>query len=189
MKDTSFELSEDKFHRSVTVMERYRGNLLALKERQPKISEKGINKFQPGGGRLYSKLPDYAKILVTLLNKGTYNRNQILSESSVDAMFTNQIGKLDVEKITSQNQEISNDADMSFGSTAKWGLGFLLHPQGTQNGRSPGSASWAGMFNTYFWIDRRKSLFGMFATQVLPFYDTKSIEYLKKFEKSVYEIL
>ena len=112
-----------------------------------------------------------------------------LSESSVDAMFTNQIGKLDVEKITSQNQEISNDADMSFGSTAKWGLGFLLHPQGTQNGRSPGSASWAGMFNTYFWIDRRKSLFGMFATQVLPFYDTKSIEYLKKFEKSVYEIL
>ena len=189
MKDTSFELSEDKFHRSVTIMERYGGNLVALKEGQPKISEKGINKFQPGGGGLYSTLPDYAKILITLLNKGTYNRNQILSESSVDAMFTNQIGKLDVEKITSQNQEISNDADMSFGSTAKWGLGFLLHPQGTQNGRSPGSASWAGMFNTYFWIDRRKSLFGMFATQVLPFYDTKSIEYLKKFEKSVYEIL
>ena len=104
-------------------------------------------------------------------------------------MFTNQIGKLDVEKITSQNQELSNDADMGFGSAAKWGLGFLLHPQGTQNGRSPGSASWAGVFNTYFWIDRRKSLFGMFATQVLPSCDTKSIEYLNKFEKSVYEIL
>ena len=186
MKDTSFELSGDKFHRSVTIMERYRGNLLVSKERQPKISEKGNKKFQPGGSGLYSTLPDYAKILITLLNRGTYNGNQILSGSSVDAMFANQIGKLDVEKITSQNQEISNDADMSFGSTAKWGLGFLLHPQGTQNGRSPGSASWAGLFNTYFCIDRRKSLFGMFATQVLPFYDTESIEYQNKCKKSMY---
>ena len=141
MKDTSFELSEDKFHRSVTIMERYRGSLVALKEGQPKIYEKGIKKFQSGGGGLYSTLPDYAKILITLLNRGTYNRNQILSGSIVDAMFTNQIGELDVEKITSQNQELSNDADMGFGSAAKWGLGFLLHLQGTQNGRSPGSAS------------------------------------------------
>ena len=119
MKDTSFELSEDKFHRSVTIMERYRGNLVALKEGQPKISGMGINKFQSGGGGLYSTLPDYAKILITLLNRGTYNRNQILSGSIVDAMFANQIGELNVEKITSQNQEISNDADMSFGSAAK----------------------------------------------------------------------
>ena len=75
---------------------------------------------------------------------------------------------------------------MGFGSTAKWGLGFALHPEGTKNGRLPGSASWAGLFNSYFWIDRQANIFGVVATQVLPFADDDGLLLLTDFERAVY---
>jgi len=75
---------------------------------------------------------------------------------------------------------------MGFGSQAKWGLGFLVSPIGTENGRSAGTASWAGLFNSYFWIDREKDLCAVFATQVLPFYDEKAVATVKQYERAVY---
>ncbi|MDB9943160.1 beta-lactamase family protein [Pseudomonadales bacterium] len=81
---------------------------------------------------------------------------------------------------------LTNDIDMGFGSSAKWGLGFLLHTHGTNNGRSAGSASWGGLFNSYFWIDRERDICGVYATQLLPFFDGKAIETLQALERIVY---
>ena len=82
---------------------------------------------------------------------------------------------------------LSNNFDLGFGSNAKWGLGFALHPEGTQNGRSPGSASWAGLFNSYSWIDKKANIFGVVATQVLPFADNDELLFLTNFERAVYD--
>jgi methyl acetate hydrolase len=34
-------------------------------------------------------------------------------------------------------------------------LSFLIHTQTAPTGRSANSLAWAGLANTYFWIDRR----------------------------------
>jgi hypothetical protein len=49
--------------------------------------------------------------------------------------------------------------------------------------------AWAGLANTYFWIDRSKRVCGVFLSQVLPFYDHTAIDLLTKFETEVYRAL
>ena len=71
----------------------------------------------------------------------------------------------------------------------KWGLSFLINTQQTPSGRSAGSLAWAGLANTYFWIDPTKRVSGVFLSQVLPFYDRTAIELLGKFETEVYGAL
>ena len=104
-------------------------------------------------------------------------------------MFENHIGELDVTPGTSQIPNISNNSDMGFGAPAKWGLGFLIHDGQTESGRPRGSVSWAGLFNSYFWIDRDNDLCAVIGTQVLPFYDTHAVAMLKDFESAVYRNL
>ena len=84
---------------------------------------------------------------------------------------------------------ISNDFDIGFGQPAKWDLGFLLHEAQTASARPKGSFSWAGLFNSYFWIDRENDLCTVIGMQVLPFYDTHAVVMLKDFESAVYKNL
>ena len=54
--------------------------------------------------------------------------------------------------------------------------------------RRPGSYSWAGIFNTQFWIDPQAGLGGILLMQYLPFYDANAIATLQGFEQRVYSI-
>ena len=62
----------------------------------------------------------------------------------------------------------------------------MITTQPGPNGRSAGSLTWAGIFNTYYWIDPPKRLAGVFLTQVLPFADGPSLRALGEFEKALY---
>ena len=53
----------------------------------------------------------------------------------------------------------------------KWGLSFLINTAKTPEGRSPGSLAWAGLANTYFWIDPSRNVTGVILMQLLPFAD------------------
>jgi methyl acetate hydrolase len=81
---------------------------------------------------------------------------------------------------------LSNDVELFPGMSKKWGLSFLINTQQASTGRSAGSLAWAGLANTYFWIDRAKRVAGVFASQVLPFYDHTAIDLLGAFESEVY---
>src|SRR2546425_10587769 len=52
--------------------------------------------------------------------------------------------------------------------------------------RSPGSLSWAGIFNTYFWIDPLKELAAVVMMQLLPGNDEKAVDLFRGFERLVY---
>jgi CubicO group peptidase (beta-lactamase class C family) len=82
---------------------------------------------------------------------------------------------------------LSNDVELFPGMSKKWGLSFLINTQAVPGGRSANSLAWAGLANTYFWIDRTKRVCGVFASQLLPFYDHTAIDLLGKFERAVYE--
>jgi CubicO group peptidase (beta-lactamase class C family) len=81
---------------------------------------------------------------------------------------------------------LSNDVELFPGMSKKWGLSFLINTQPAPTGRSAGSLAWAGLANTYFWIDRTKQVCGVFASQVLPFYDHTAVDLFTRFETEVY---
>ena len=186
MFDTFYEFPEAKLNRSLGIHPRVDGILGAPKEAQPKPSAPGSMDFYGGGGGLYSTMKDYGQIMRVMLNNGSLGGTLILKPETVEMMFQNQIEDLTLAPLETQIPSLSNNCDMGFGSTAKWGLGFALHPEGTKNGRLPGSASWAGLFNSYFWIDRQANIFGVVATQVLPFADDDGLLLLTDFERAVY---
>ena len=72
-------------------------------------------------------------------------------------------------------------------SSDRFGLGFLLNTEPVTGGRAPGSLAWAGLYNTYFWVDRRTGVSGVLLTQVLPFYDGPVVTLLDAFERAVYD--
>lgn len=177
MQDSFYKVPEEKAARRAAIHARTEAGLAVTPHLGEPVS---------GGGGLSSTIADYLRFMRALLNQGTLDGAKILQPYTVDMMFENHIGDLDVNPGPTQIPDVSNDFDMGFGEPAKWGLGFLLHQAQTQSGRPKGSASWAGLFNSYFWIDRENDLCAVIATQVLPFYDTKAVAMLKEFESAIY---
>ena len=66
---------------------------------------------------------------------------------------------------------------------------FLINPQEGPAGRSGGSLSWAGLANTYFWVDPSRKVAGVIMTQVLPFADPRVLGLYGKFESGLYKAL
>jgi CubicO group peptidase (beta-lactamase class C family) len=85
--------------------------------------------------------------------------------------------------------ERSNDVDFFPGMPCKWGLGYMITPLPGPNGRSAGSVTWAGIFNTYYWLDPQKRIAGVFLTQILPFADHKAVALYGEFESGIYGAL
>jgi CubicO group peptidase (beta-lactamase class C family) len=177
MQDSFYKVPEEKAARRAAIHARTEAGLAVTPHLGEPVS---------GGGGLSSTIADYLRFMRALLNQGTLDGAKILQPYTVDMMFENHIGDLDVNPGPTQIPDVSNDFDMGFGEPAKWGLGFLLHQAQTESGRPKGSASWAGLFNSYFWIDRENDLCAVIATQVLPFYDTKAVAMLKEFESAIY---
>ena len=142
--------------------------------------------FHMGGGGLYGTAGDYIKFTRMILNKGRGNGNQVLKAETVAVMGQNHIGQLNMTKMTSAVAFATNDVDLYPGMAKKWGLSFLINTAKTPEGRSPGSLAWAGLANTYFWIDPSRDVSGVILMQVLPFADTKCLEAFAGFETGVY---
>jgi CubicO group peptidase (beta-lactamase class C family) len=49
--------------------------------------------------------------------------------------------------------------------------------------------TWAGIFNTYYWIDPQKRVAGVILTQILPFADNRAVRLYGEFERGVYDAL
>jgi CubicO group peptidase (beta-lactamase class C family) len=62
----------------------------------------------------------------------------------------------------------------------------MINMEPGPNGRSAGSLAWAGLLNTYYWIDRAKRVAAVFMTQVLPFADRHALSLYRQFERGIY---
>jgi CubicO group peptidase (beta-lactamase class C family) len=65
----------------------------------------------------------------------------------------------------------------------------MINTEDAPTGRSAGSLAWAGLANSYYWIDPVKGIGGAYATQILPFVDVKSLPLYYAFETTVYQEL
>ncbi len=144
---------------------------------------------QMGGGGLYSTAQDYMRFTQMILHRGTFNGNQVLKPETVQMMSQNHIGDIDCVELKTVAPPFSNNADFFPGMQQKWGLSFLINTAQTPQGRSTGSLAWAGLANTFFWIDPTKRVTGVFLTQILPFFDHKAITLFRDYEAAVYKSL
>jgi len=65
----------------------------------------------------------------------------------------------------------------------------MISTEPLPDGRSAGSLAWAGLGNTYFWIDLDRALAGLILMQLLPFADPRALALLEQFERGVYASL
>ena len=182
MTDTGFKIGDAQRKRLVGMHPRERG---WIADADPVRARAGPE-FHMGGGGLYSTAGDYIKFTRMILNKGRGNGHQVLKPETVAMMGQNHIGELNMGKMTSAIAFVTNDVDLYPDMVKKWGLGFLINTAKTPEGRSPGSLAWAGLANTYYWIDPARDIAGVILMQLLPFADKKCLAAFAGFERGVY---
>jgi CubicO group peptidase (beta-lactamase class C family) len=182
MSDTAFKIGDAQRKRLVGMHARGPDGSL-----QPIPFELEQNpEFEMGGGGLYGTAADYIRFTQMILNKGRGNGNQVLKPETVALMGQNHIGELTMGKMTTALPVYTNDVDLYPDIVKKWGLSFLINTAKTPEGRSAGSLAWAGLANTYFWIDPARNVSGVILMQLLPFADAKALETFAGFERGVY---
>jgi methyl acetate hydrolase len=124
-----------------------------------------------------------------LLHEGAFNGARVLKPETVALMRQNHIGDLNVVTLKTVDPASSNDANLFPGMAQKWGLSFDINTEQGPAGRSAGSIAWAGLFNTYFWLDPTKRVTGTIMTQLLPFADPEVLRLFAQFEKGLYNAL
>jgi methyl acetate hydrolase len=141
--------------------------------------------YWAGGHGLYSTPRDFLQFQRMLLGDGTLDGTTILDRSSVREAFTNQIGDLWFPaKILTADPATSDD--FVAGPGMKWGWGLLLNTSGQPGMRTAGSGGWAGLFNTYFWVDCSARITGALYTQSVPFVAPDALQVYADFERALY---
>ena len=185
MGDTAFRVSPEMQERLATVHVRGEDGAWVpmefMVEQDPE--------FEMGGGGLYSTVGDYLKFIRMILNKGAAKGHRVLKPETVDAMSVNSIDDNRVVNLATAMPPYSNDAEFFPGMEKTWGLTFMINNEEAPTGRTAGSLAWAGLANSYFWIDPAKGIGGAYITQVLPFADEKSLPLYLDFETAVYRSL
>jgi len=183
MSDTSFTPRSDWADRLAAVHARQDdGSLLPIEAPPP--AEK--QEFYAGGGGLFSTVGDYLRFLQALMHGGVLDGARILKPETVMLMSQNNMGPLSVLPMRTFNPRMSNPVDLFPGMDKKWGLSFLINTQDVPGRRSAGSLAWAGINNTYYWLDPKRQVAGVLMTQILPFADKTVLDLLDRFEAAVY---
>jgi len=179
MNDTGFAISPGMRPRKAAVHVRKDGGGFSPTDHElnqtPEV-------FQ-GGGALYSTVPDYLKFTRALLRGGA----PILKPETVALMGQNAMGDVSCRPLKTQIP--GRSTDMDFVDGMKWGLTFMINPVAFSGRRSAGSLSWGGLANSYYWIDPVRKVTGVWATQLLPFYDARAVAAFENFERAVYASL
>jgi methyl acetate hydrolase len=187
MVDTSYAVPLAKQPRVAAKFRRINGQL----KEQPSSPIPATPKAPfRGDGGLYSTAQDYGKFMQMLLNGGHLGRTKILSASSVKMMGENNIGSIFVELQPAIDPSFAEPFPLGAGHD-KFGLGFEIASNDPQYARfrSAGSMSWAGIYNTEFWIDPVQHIGVVMMMQMLPFYDEGALRTLRDFEELVYRDL
>jgi CubicO group peptidase (beta-lactamase class C family) len=187
MRDTSFAVPKEKQSRVPPVQQREGDQLVQQPAPTLPVSPPVPSR---GDGGLYSTARDYGRFIRMFLNGGKLGDARILSEQSVKLMGQNHIGAIVVQTQPIGVARLTKPFPLGAGHD-KFGLGFQIAQAapGSAPYRSPGSMSWAGIFNTEFWIDPKQHVGGVLMMQMLPFYDDGAIRALREFEAAVYKEL
>jgi CubicO group peptidase (beta-lactamase class C family) len=140
--------------------------------------------FRGGGGSIYATPGDYMDLQLMLLNGGTFGNRRLLSPESVAEMIRPQTGGLENPTMESFIPFLSEAVEFEPGMS--WGFGMVVNREPGLNGRGAMSGWWAGLFNTYFWVDPSNGVAAGLYLQLVPFCDPPVVDALRAFERAVY---
>jgi methyl acetate hydrolase len=182
MHDTAFNISASQRSREAAIHHRNADGSF-----KPESPEKPVvaTAFSGGGG-IYSTAPDYLTLLRALLNGGTLDDATILKPETVALMSQNQIGDIEAGIMKTTNPALSSDVDFFPGVRKRWAFGHMITLDPVKDGRRAGSLTWAGLLNTYYWIDPASRMAGVIMMQMLPFADAHALKLYREFERGIY---
>ena len=164
MTDTAFQVAPGKVARFVEPFDDDRKGLTLLYTDPTKPV-----KFEAGGQGLTSTVMDYARFAHMLLNRGSLDGARILGKKTVELMTTDHVGP-----------GIDHGPFFLPGQSHGYGLLGAVRidgprapaPLNPMDG-SVGEYYWAGYAGTYFWVDPKEDLVGVYmmqsVKQLLPF--------------------
>ena len=182
MDDTSYIVPADKMDRVVTTLNRSTGALVETP------NPAAISSPVAGDGGLNSTATDYIKFLQMMPNNGNWQGKKILSKSTIQAMTSNQIGNVVVETQPAALPNLTRPFPVGpAAGRDKFGFGFEITASNKEDPdlRSAGSYTWAGIYNTHFWVDPKRGIAGVIMFQVLPFYDDATMKIYHDFEETI----
>jgi len=185
MDDTGFKITPAMRTRLAKIHHRAEDGSLAPGDLE--IEQNPENEM--GGGGLYGTVPDYLKFIRMILNDGAAGATQVLKPETVQLMSRNAMGALRVTMLKSAAPPLTNDAEFFPGVEKSWGLSFQINEQPAPTGRPAGGLMWAGLANSFYWIDRSTGIGGAYMTQILPFADVRSVPLYYAFETAAYRAL
>ena len=186
MKDTTFEITAAQRTREASGHHRQPDGSLKPEPMEPAPKPQAAPRHHSGGGGIYSTAPDYLTLIRMLMHGGSFEGVRILRPETVALMGQNQIGPVEAGILKTTAPRVSNDVDFFHGISLKWGFGHMINMQPLPDARSAGSMTWAGLFNTYYWIDPKRRVAAVFMTQVLPFADERALRVYRQFERGIY---
>jgi methyl acetate hydrolase len=143
-----------------------------------------------GGHGLYSTIPEYMKFIRMWLNDGAGPNGRVLKSETVDWATRNGLqAHQKVGMLPGVIASLSNDAEFFPGLAKGWSYTFMTNEEQAPTGRPAGALGWAGLANSFFWIDRQNGFGGYWATQILPFGDPVSFPGFLDFETAAYKAL
>jgi CubicO group peptidase (beta-lactamase class C family) len=182
MQDTFYAVPPAKVERVVTTHRPTNGRLSEAPN--PAV----ISSPVAGDGGLNSTTGDYIRFLQMFLNKGKWQGKTIMKSQSIRAMTSNQIGSVVVDSQPAVQPNLARAFPVApSAGRDKFGFGFQITASNRENTnlRSPGSYTWAGIFNTHFWVDPKREIAGVIMMQVLPFYDDSVMKAYQDFEEAI----
>ncbi|MDE0493974.1 MAG: serine hydrolase [Acidimicrobiaceae bacterium] len=185
MDSTDFRISEDMAARQSAMHARLPdGSLVAIEFGLPPEPE-----FQMGGGGLYGTVGDYCRFLQMILGRGSRNGARLLQPETVDQMAANSMGDVRVVALPAVIPDLTNEAEFFPGIEKSWGLTFQINEEPLPTGRPAGGLMWAGLANSFFWIDMANQVAGAYISQQLPFADARSYQLYEDIETATYASL
>ncbi len=184
MADTGFAPSPAQRTRQASVHQRQSDGSLVAQPLEPLVTPE----FYAGGGGLYSTARDYLTFLEMLMHGGSLGGVRILRPETVVLLSQNHVGDMAAGVLRSIVPERANDFDLFPGARVRWGLATMLNFDPGPNGRRASSLSWAGIFNSYYWLDPSCRVAGVILTQMLPFADPTVLRLYGRFERGVYAL-
>jgi CubicO group peptidase (beta-lactamase class C family) len=129
---------------------------------EPRLDRSAPRPFLSGGSGLVSTAPDYARFCQLLLNRGALDGTRLLGRKTIELMTADQM----------RGQPSPFPAAILPGA-AGWrmalGVGTLVDVAQSGLPGSVGSYTWAGAACTFFWVDPKEDLFGLFLVQRTPY--------------------
>lgn len=178
MRDTTFRPTAEQARRLMPVHDRTPDGGL----RPSEIALPHDPELAAGGHGAFSTGRDYARFLTTLLRDG----EGVLRPETVELMFSDHLGGIALpELVPSAVPQLTNDMP-SLPFRQGFGLGVQLLLEDVPGMRRAGAGFWAGLFNSYFWVDRAAGLAGVLLTQVLPFFDEPILSTFAAIEQAAY---